>query len=79
MIEYLPVSEPTGLETSILGIHFLLEPRHFRGGSMELKCTATIGNSYRVKKISVAEANINAQPSIPGHNRLLLSGWSHMI
>jgi len=32
---------------------------------------ATIGNGYWVKKMVVAEANINAQPSIPGHNRLL--------
>lgn len=71
IIEYLPIPESTGLETSVLGLHFQLEPRHFRNGAMELKCTATIGNGYWVRRINIAEANINAQPSIPGHNRLL--------
>lgn len=74
IIEYLPIPEPTGLETSVLGLNFQLEPRHFRNGAMELKCTATIGNGYWTGRMVVAEANINAQPSIPGHNRLLSSG-----
>ncbi|ODN05438.1 Cell adhesion molecule 2 [Orchesella cincta] len=77
IIEYLPIPEPSGLETSVLGLNFHLEPRHFRNGAMELKCTATIGNGYWVKRMVVAEANINAQPSIPGHNRLL-SVWSNI-
>lgn len=74
IIEYLPIPESSGLETSVLGLNVQLEPRHFRNGAMELKCTATIGNGYWVRKMIVAEANINAQPSIPGHNRLLSSG-----
>lgn len=71
LIEYLPISEKDGLETSVLGLRFQVEPKHFRSGILELKCTATIGNGYWVTKKMVSQASINAQPSSPGHNRLL--------
>jgi len=76
MIEYIPVPEPDGLETSILGLGFQTEPHHFKKGLLEIKCTATIGVGYWVTNVTVSEASIpvNAQPSIPGHNRLLSSG-----
>lgn len=71
LIEYLPLSEQDGLETSVLGLRFQVEPKHFPSGILELKCTATIGNGYWVTKKMVSQATINAQPSSPGHNRLL--------
>src|SRR5665811_1814980 len=72
MIEYLPLPEPSGLETSILGLVFQVEPLHLRNGTLQIKCTATIGNGYWVTIVNMTEAsiNVNAQPSIPGHNRL---------
>ena len=73
-IEYSPQSDPEGLETSVLGIKFQVEPLHFRGGIMELKCTATIGNGYWVTQKAISDASINAQPSIPGHNHLTSGG-----
>jgi hypothetical protein len=77
MIEYLPVPEQDGLETSILGLVFQTEPHHFRKGVLEIKCTATIGNGYWITNVTVTEQSIdavNAQPSIPGHNRMLSAG-----
>ncbi|CAL8097301.1 unnamed protein product [Orchesella dallaii] len=78
LIEYLPISEQDGLETSVLGLRFQVEPKHFRSGNLELKCTATIGNGYWVTNMMVSQASFNAQPSFPGHNRLLAgSGSGH--
>ncbi|CAG7826452.1 unnamed protein product [Allacma fusca] len=73
-VEYSPQSDAEGLETSVLGVKFQVEPSHFRNGVMELRCTATIGNGYWVKIKTISDASINAQPSIPGHNRLSTSG-----
>jgi len=69
MIEYLPISESDGLETSVLGLTFQVDSKHFRDGILEIKCTATIGNGYWVGRKMISEASINAQPSIPGNNR----------
>jgi hypothetical protein len=66
MIEYLPTSESSGLETSVLGLTFQVDSKHFLEGVLEIKCTATIGNGYWVGRKVISEASINAQPSVPG-------------
>ncbi|KAK4886533.1 hypothetical protein RN001_002804 [Aquatica leii] len=35
-----------GLETSILGLEFIVKQKHFRRGDMKLKCSATIATIY---------------------------------
>lgn len=40
------VSGREGLETSILGLEFVVKPKHFKRGDMKLKCLATIATVY---------------------------------
>lgn len=44
--EYSAILHADGLETSSLGLKFIVTPEHFRNGNMKLKCTATISRIY---------------------------------
>lgn len=35
-----------GLETTTLGLHFIVEAHHFKRGDMKIKCLATIATVY---------------------------------
>ncbi|XP_035212670.1 uncharacterized protein LOC118186660 [Stegodyphus dumicola] len=38
---YLPIRYPDGQESTLLGLRFTVQPRHFQKGEMRLKCMAT--------------------------------------
>lgn len=44
--EYSTTLHADGLETSSLGLRFVVTEKHFRHGNMKLKCTATISRVY---------------------------------
>lgn len=44
--EYSTTLHADGLETSSLGLKFVVTSQHFRNGNMKLKCTATISRNY---------------------------------
>ncbi|XP_054721645.1 uncharacterized protein LOC129231373 [Uloborus diversus] len=44
--EYSTTLHADGLETSSLGLKFIVNSQHFRNGNMKLKCTATISRIY---------------------------------
>ncbi|KAG7157617.1 hypothetical protein Hamer_G019848 [Homarus americanus] len=46
LVEYTPVNDTDGLETSRLGLKFVVGARHFNSGEIRLKCTATIAAVY---------------------------------
>ncbi|XP_042876700.1 uncharacterized protein LOC122256228 [Penaeus japonicus] len=46
LVDYAPVSNGVGLETSILGLHFRARMSHLRHGELKLRCTATIAAVY---------------------------------
>nr|XP_053644351.1 uncharacterized protein LOC128696948 [Cherax quadricarinatus] len=46
LVEYTPVNDSDGLETSRLGLRFTVGPRHFPSGELRLRCTATIAAVY---------------------------------
>ena len=46
LIDYAPVTNAEGLETSILGLHFRASNNNFKYGILKLKCTATIADVY---------------------------------
>lgn len=41
---YLPIRYPDGQESTLLGLRFTVQPRHFQRGEMRLKCVATLFN-----------------------------------
>nr|CAI5841206.1 unnamed protein product [Callosobruchus analis] len=64
-----------GLETSILGLEFVVRHKHFKRGNMKLKCLATIATLYlvsneesvegeRPQKASVLESRGTAAPTM---------------
>ncbi|KAK9680490.1 hypothetical protein QE152_g39053 [Popillia japonica] len=42
IIHYPPIQHRHGLSSSILGLRFVLTPKHFVGGSMKIKCIAVL-------------------------------------
>lgn len=47
LVKHYPVKdEKRGLETSTLGLRFKVREKHFKGGDLKLKCTATIATIY---------------------------------
>ncbi|KAG8180696.1 hypothetical protein JTE90_005793 [Oedothorax gibbosus] len=41
---YMPIRYPDGQESTLLGLRFTVQPRHFQRGEMRLKCLATLFN-----------------------------------
>ncbi|XP_037791766.1 uncharacterized protein LOC119587087 [Penaeus monodon] len=50
LVDYAPVSNGGGLETSILGLHFRARMSHLRHGHLKLRCSATIAAVYYREK-----------------------------
>ncbi|XP_069992582.1 cell adhesion molecule 1-like isoform X2 [Penaeus vannamei] len=50
LVDYAPVSNGGGLETSILGLHFRARMTHLRHGHLKLRCSATIAAVYYREK-----------------------------
>lgn len=46
LIKYPLQLETHEKETSVLGLRFLVEPRHFSSGRLKIRCSASIGNLY---------------------------------
>jgi len=78
LIRYPPIKEHDGLESATLGLKLYVEPRHFQDGMLELKCTATIGNGYWIRKKLLSQEKIKAQLSVAGHDPLL-SGYMALL
>lgn len=51
------------METSVLGLHFIVKQRHFRKGDLKLKCTATLAALYWQSN------EASAEPDRPHHQR----------
>ncbi|GBM06660.1 hypothetical protein AVEN_190878-1 [Araneus ventricosus] len=41
---YLPIRYPDGQESTLLGLRFTVQPRHFQRSEMRLKCVSTLFN-----------------------------------
>ncbi|CAH1977958.1 unnamed protein product [Acanthoscelides obtectus] len=58
LIHYPPEHHHHGLTSSTLGLRFVLSSHHFRGGSMRVKCVASIAPTlYRGDKESVLQTH----------------------
>ncbi|CAG9854490.1 unnamed protein product [Phyllotreta striolata] len=72
LVVYPPTHHPMGLISSTLGLTFKLTEQHFRGGSMRVKCVASIAPIlYRSDRESVVQSK-----SVPLREALLLGEWS---
>ncbi|XP_050497978.1 uncharacterized protein LOC114337066 isoform X1 [Diabrotica virgifera virgifera] len=72
LIYYPPSHHPKGLMSSTLGLSFTLSEQHFRGGSMRVKCVASIAPIlYRSDRESVVQSE-----NVPLREALLLGEWS---
>ncbi|XP_054167273.1 uncharacterized protein LOC128964661 [Oppia nitens] len=50
-----------GLETSTLGLRFIVTEEHFQSGNMKLKCTATISRMYTMSNEELFDGNRQQQ------------------
>ncbi|KAK4288886.1 hypothetical protein Pmani_038115 [Petrolisthes manimaculis] len=57
LLQYTPVNDSDGLETSRMGLRFTARPQHFPDGHLHLKCTATIAAVYHM----VTEEKVEGQ------------------
>ncbi|RZC32570.1 hypothetical protein BDFB_014745, partial [Asbolus verrucosus] len=55
LIRYPPVQHRQGLITTTLGLRFTLSSRHFQGGSMKVKCMASVSPLWRPDRESVVQ------------------------
>ncbi|XP_045581611.2 cell adhesion molecule 2 [Procambarus clarkii] len=58
LVDYAPVPNAEGLETSILGLHFRARRSHLQQGHLKLRCTATIAAVYFREKAIFAHAHL---------------------
>ncbi|XP_071537778.1 uncharacterized protein [Panulirus ornatus] len=58
LVDYAPVTDSEGLETSILGLHFRARINHLRQGHLKLQCTATIAAVYYRENTIYAQAHL---------------------
>lgn len=65
LIDYAPVTNEEGLETSILGLHFRASSSHLKHGLLKLRCTATIAAVYYRENTRVAAARPNERSRRP--------------
>lgn len=52
------------LETTILGLTFKVQPHHFKGGDMKLKCLATISSIYWKSNEESVEGEKQPKPPV---------------
>ena len=63
-MKFYPIVEDIdGLETSMLGLHFIIKTRHFRKGDLKFKCTATLAALYWQSN------EASAEPDRPVHHQ----------
>ncbi|KAJ8948468.1 hypothetical protein NQ314_008403, partial [Rhamnusium bicolor] len=78
LIKYPPYPHQKGLVSSTLGLRFKLSDHHFRGGSMRVKCVASIAPIlYRSDRESVVQTQ--SLPIKDMREALLLGEWSIFI
>ncbi len=53
-----------GLETTILGLTFKVQPQHFKGDDMKLKCLATISSIYWKSNEESVEGEKQSKPPV---------------
>lgn len=53
-----------GLETTILGLTFKVQPEHFKRGDMKLKCLATISSIYWKSNEESVEGEKQSKPPV---------------
>ncbi|RWS26121.1 hypothetical protein B4U80_07266, partial [Leptotrombidium deliense] len=61
-LEYLNTLHTDGLETSTLGLRFIVNEKHFQQGNMKLKCTATISRVYAMSNEALVLGERKASP-----------------
>ncbi|GFV40009.1 uncharacterized protein TNCV_4412401 [Trichonephila clavipes] len=54
---YLPIRYPDGQESTLLGLRFTVQPRHFQRGEMRLKCVATLFNVTNMRNEDMVISN----------------------
>ncbi|KAJ8973789.1 hypothetical protein NQ317_011250, partial [Molorchus minor] len=75
LLPYPPYHHSKGLVSSMLGLKFKLSNYHFRGGSMRVKCVATMAPVlYRSDRESVVQTQ--SLPIKDMREALLLGEWS---
>ncbi|KAK8387382.1 hypothetical protein O3P69_018162 [Scylla paramamosain] len=91
LIDYAPVTNAEGLETSILGLHFRASNNHLKHGMLKLRCTATIAAVYYSENTRVAAARLTERARRPeshgifagsgGANgvRVMQHGWPAIV
>jgi hypothetical protein len=76
LIRYPAYHDPNGLITTTLGLRFTLSSRHFQGGSMKVKCIASVSPAlWRTDRESVVQ-NL---PIKDMREALLLGEWTTFI
>lgn len=65
LIDYAPVTNAEGLETSILGLHFRASSNHLKHGILKLRCTATIAAVYYRENTRIAAARLTERSRRP--------------
>ncbi|KAG7170593.1 Cell adhesion molecule 2-like 4 [Homarus americanus] len=75
LVDYAPVPNGEGLETSILGLHFRARPSHLRQGRLKLRCTATIAAVYFRENTIYARAHLTPRRD-PLESQGMLTGVS---
>ncbi|XP_042218958.1 uncharacterized protein LOC121864110 [Homarus americanus] len=73
LVDYAPVPNGEGLESSILGLHFRARPSHLRNGHLKLRCTATIAAVYYRENTIYARAHLNRRRD-PLESQSMLTG-----
>ncbi|KAK8383444.1 hypothetical protein O3P69_019084 [Scylla paramamosain] len=80
LVEYTPVNDTDGLETSRLGLRFVVGARHFPSGELRLKCSASYiaifagSSGFHVRFFCAAKTNAASVTwHMPGYMLLLCS------
>ncbi|KAK8387409.1 hypothetical protein O3P69_018180 [Scylla paramamosain] len=59
LVDYAPITNEKGLETSILGLHFRASSNHLKHGMLKLRCTATIAAVYYRENTCTAGTSVS--------------------
>ncbi|XP_063866373.1 uncharacterized protein LOC135103706 [Scylla paramamosain] len=85
LVDYAPITNEKGLETSILGLHFRASSNHLKHGMLKLRCTATIAAVYYRENTCTAGTSVSQLSDIHEIRSLLdggatslhaIQGWS---
>ena len=70
LVDYAPITNEKGLETSILGLHFRASSNHLKHGVLKLRCTATIASVYYRENTCTAATSVTQLSNIHEGRRL---------